>query len=299
MERFAPAKINLFLHVGSPAADGYHPLCSLVTFADVGDWVRLEWAETLSFEVEGPFSGELDAGADNLVIRARDLALSAVRRPAPPFRLTLDKRLPIASGLGGGSADAAATIGLLAQALALGEADRAALARAAGALGADLPMCVAGRPAVAEGRGDRLSDPPAFPQIAAVLVNPQVPSPTGAVYRAYDEAGALADVDRPRLPARIGSAREMAAFLHAQRNDLEAPAVATQPAIGSVLEALRRQPGVLFARMSGSGATCFALCSDPAEARAVALAVGADHPGWWVRPCVLRGAAASDQRPPD
>jgi 4-diphosphocytidyl-2-C-methyl-D-erythritol kinase len=289
VERLAPAKVNLFLHVGPPSPDGYHPLCSLVTFADVGDRVRLDWDLDRGFVVEGPFAAELGASPDNLVVKARDIALSAQSMAARPFRLTLDKRLPIAAGLGGGSADAAATIQLLMEAFAIGEADRAAVFRAAGALGADVPMCLAARPALAEGRGERLQPPPPFPSLDAVLVNPLVASPTAAVYRAFDAAGAPGRDDRPAAPL-IRSAREMAAFLAAQRNDLEPPAMAMQPAISAALSALREQPETLLARMSGSGATSFAICDDAAAAAALASAVAAAHPLWWVQRCVLEGA---------
>jgi 4-diphosphocytidyl-2-C-methyl-D-erythritol kinase len=290
LQRLAPAKVNLFLHVGPLGVDGYHPLRSLVTFADVGDVVRLRSAPAMGFEIEGPFGAELGRDADNLVVRARDLALAG-HPGAPPFQLTLDKRLPIAAGLGGGSADAAATLRLVGEALAEpaggGEAD---LMWIAGGLGADVPMCLAGRPAMAEGRGDVLLPAPAFPDLDAVLVNPLRPSPTGAVYRAYDAAGAPGGADAPDLPASLGTARAVAGFLAACRNDLEAPAIALQPAIAAVLAALRAAPETLIARMSGSGATCFALCADAAAARRLASAVVTAHPGWWVEACWLAGS---------
>jgi len=291
-QRLAPAKVNLFLHVGPLGGDGYHPLCSLVTFADVGDVVRLRLGAAMGFEIEGPFGAELERDADNLVIRARDLAL-ADHPGAPPFRLTLDKRLPIAAGLGGGSADAAATLRLIGEATgwrAVG--GEAGLARLAGGLGADVPMCLAGRPAVAQGRGDVLRPAPAFPNLDAVLVNPLLPSPTGAVYRAYDAAGAPGGADAPNWPASLATARAVAELLATCRNDLEAPAIALQPAIAEVLAALRTAPETLIARMSGSGATCFALCADEAAARRLGSTIAAAHPAWWVQPCHLAGSQA-------
>jgi len=294
-QRLAPAKINLFLHVGPLGADGYHPLCSLVTFADVGDVVRLSSSDRMAFDVEGAFGRALAAESDNLVTRARDLFLA--ERPAPAaFRLSLDKVLPIAAGLGGGSADAAATLWLLSRALSLPpEGQEARLAEIAGRLGADVPMCLSGRPAIAEGRGDRLRAPPVFPDLDAVLVNPLRPSPTGAVYRSFDEGGAVGGDDAPETPPIFATAAAVAAFLASCRNDLEAPAIGLQPAIADVLDALRRQSRTLIARMSGSGATCFALCADAAEASELAYAVAADHPDWWVRPCRLSGSAPRDE----
>jgi 4-diphosphocytidyl-2-C-methyl-D-erythritol kinase len=290
LERLAPAKVNLYLHVGPPRADGYHPLCSLAAFADVGDVVRLESADEMGFEIEGPFGGALAGEPDNLVVRARDLALAGQGGAAAPFRLVLDKRLPIAAGLGGGSSDAAATLRLVQAALGEGE-DLPKLLALAGELGADGPMCVEARPVLATGRGDVLAPPPPFPDLPAVLVNPLKPSPTGAVYRAYDAAGAPGGADAPAWPVTVASVRDMAAFLAACRNDLEAPATRMQPAIAEVLAALRARPETLLARMSGSGATCFALCADPAARDALAAAVRAAHPGWWVAPCVLGGSA--------
>jgi len=290
-QRLAPAKVNLFLHVGPVGADGYHPLCSLVTFANVGDVVRLSPAEAIAFSIEGPFGAELAADADNLVVRARDLALADLAGAPPPFALTLDKRLPIAAGLGGGSSDAAATLALIREALDWRPSGgEAGLARLGGQLGADVPMCLAGKPALAEGRGDVLRPAPAFPDLDAVLVNPLRPSPTGAVYRAYDEMGAPGGADAPAWPASLPTAAAVADFLTTCRNDLEPPAARLQPAIAEVLAALRERPETLFARMSGSGATCFGLCEDAAAAARLAAAIAAGHPGWWARPCRFAGS---------
>jgi 4-diphosphocytidyl-2-C-methyl-D-erythritol kinase len=291
LERLAPAKVNLFLHVGPVGQDGYHPICSLVSFADVGDVVRLRSAHEAGFGLEGPFSEALAGEAGNLVIRARDLALEGYPGDPPPFHITLDKRLPIAAGLGGGSSDAAATLMLIGEALGWDWVDgsEGALERLAGALGADAPMCLQARPMIAEGRGERLSFPPVFPDLDAVLVNPLVPSPTGAVYRAYDEAGAPGGADPPTWPEPMETPEDLAAFLAGSRNDLEAPAMSLQPAIGEVLAALRDRPETLLARMSGSGATCFALCADRRQRDDLALALGDAHRDWWVKPCRLAG----------
>lgn len=292
VEQLAPAKVNLFLHVGALRPDGYHPISSLMTFADIGDTVAIENSAAFGFVVDGPFGHGLGDGADNLVVRARDAVAKAFRPDWSPFTLTLHKQLPIASGIGGGSADAAAAMRLMATRNGLDSdaAGERTLLRIAAKLGSDVPVCLVGQPRLGGGRGDDLSAPPAFPDLPAVLVNPLRPSPTGAVYRGYDEAGAPGNADRPAWPAALPTVEAMAAFLAGCRNDLEAPAIRLQPAIAGVLQRLREKPQTLLARMSGSGATCFAVCADPAQRDALAAAVAADHPGWWVRACTLAGA---------
>jgi 4-diphosphocytidyl-2-C-methyl-D-erythritol kinase len=276
-DALAPAKVNLFLHVGPLDADGYHPLASLVAFAELGDRLTLASAGSPRLSVIGPFSGALTGEDDNLVLRA-------LRSLGADLPLVLDKQLPVASGLGGGSADAGAALRLARRVLALDRDDTSLLALA-GRIGADGPMCLFAGPAWAEGRGDRMTPEPALPPLAAVLVNPGLPSPTGAVYRAYD-AGPPATADRPAAPAdwRVAS---VIAWLGQQRNDLQAPAVALCPAIGTAIDAVAATPGVRLARMSGSGATVFGLCEDVATARAAAAALSAANPDWWVRPTVL------------
>jgi 4-diphosphocytidyl-2-C-methyl-D-erythritol kinase len=292
-ERLAPAKINLFLHVGPLGADGYHPLSSLVTFADAGDVVTIEAADRFSFAIEGPFASELAVAGDNLVVKARDLLSDAFAPSWSPFRLVLRKNLPIAAGLGGGSADAAAALQLMATRgrLNANAVDERLIFKVASRLGADVPMCLVGQPRLAQGRGDELSPAPAFPDLEAVLVNPLKPSPTGAVYRAYDAAGAPGGAETPASPAMV-TTQEVASFLETTRNDLEAPAISLQPAIADVLAALRARPRTLLARMSGSGATCFALCRDRVDRDALAAEIAALRPDWWVRPCRLAGSAA-------
>jgi len=291
LERFAPAKVNLFLHVGAPAADGYHPLCSLMVFADVGDRVRLLPGEAPGLHLEGPFAGALalsgGAGADNLILRARDLFLQTFG-PAPArFRLILEKNLPIASGVGGGSADAAATLALLAAYYDLPAEAISDLRNLATQLGADVPACLVGETVIAEGRGDVLSEAVAFPAVHAVLVNPGLPAETARVYAAFDQHGFAGDLTRPTAPRRPKNGAEMAAFLRSQRNDLEGPALTVQPAIKEVLDELKGSPETLLARMSGSGATCFAICETSVSARVLAKSVKAAHPAWWVRVCRL------------
>ncbi|MCE3288602.1 MAG: 4-(cytidine 5-diphospho)-2-C-methyl-D-erythritol kinase [Caulobacter sp.] len=288
LSRFAPAKINLYLHVGALQADGFHPVSSLMAFADVGDRVAVQPAEALDFEVTGPFAGGLAMEPNNLVLRAAWALTKAAGRPLPPFRLILDKQLPIAAGLGGGSSDAGATLQLLRQALDLPMQDEALNAIAA-ELGSDGVACLWGETVIGEGRGEKLVVAPGMPVLDAVLVNPRVASPTGPVYRAYDEAGAPGDAERPWLPETFEDVVEVAAVLATCRNDLEAPAVALTPAIGEVLETLRGEPETLLARMSGSGATCFALCAGDIEAEGLAERLESMRPDWWVRRCQLGG----------
>ena len=287
---FAPAKINLFLHVGAPAPDGFHPIASLMAFADVGDRVTLDTEGSGAFAVEGPFAGELGttAPADNLVLRAARALEAQAGVAAPPFDLTLTKALPIASGLGGGSSDAGATLRVLRDTLL--PVPDTVLEAAAAATGSDGPPCLWGRPVISEGRGERLSASPAFPPLPAVLVNPRVACPTGAVYRAFDafaEPGRAAD--RPLLPNAFVTVAQTAAFMAACRNDLENPAIGLVPVIGRVLDRLRAEPGVLMARLSGSGATCFAILGTDGEAKAFAGALATEHPGWWIEPCRIGG----------
>ena len=285
---FAPAKINLFLHVGPLAADGYHPLCSLMTFADVGDRISIAAADQPGFEMDGPFAEALEGGAaDNLVTRAAQLLAQKARGPQPPFRLLLTKMLPVAAGLGGGSSDAGAALRLVRDALAL-KIDDQALCEIAAKLGADGPACFTAQPMIAEGRGDRLSPAPQTPNLDAVLVNPRILCPTGAVYREYDRLG-VGEADRPPLPDAFEDVEDVAAFLAFCRNDLEQPATNLVPEVGECLALLRSQPEALLARLSGSGATAFALCASEIEAEGLVAQVCGLRPAWWVKRCRLGG----------
>lgn len=287
-QAFAPAKVNLFLHVGGPEADGYHPLCSLMVFADVGDQVSLAPAEALSFSLTGPFAAQLAGQGDNLVVRAANAMLAQVRGPRAPLLLALEKRLPIAAGLGGGSSDAGAALRLLRGAWAPDMSDEA-LQALASALGADGAACLWGAPVLATGRGDILAPAPRLPVMPAVLVNPRVEAPTGAVYRGFDALKQFGDVAPPPLPDDFETVEELAGWLSLQRNDLEAAAEAVAPQIGDVLATLRSGPETLLARMSGSGATCFALCASDIEAEQLAEDLERMRPDWWVRRCRLGG----------
>ncbi|MEN9410949.1 MAG: hypothetical protein RL216_2923 [Pseudomonadota bacterium] len=265
---FAPAKVNLTLHVTGRRADGYHLLDSLVVFAGVGDRVSASLADEASLVVTGPMAAGLSGEGDNLVLRAARLMGVAAR-------IGLEKVLPVSSGIGGGSADAAATLRLLAR------LSGRALPGAAEvlALGADVPVCLQGRAVRMTGIGEGLGAVPALPEAWLVLVNPGVGVSTPAVFKALARAD---NAPMPREVPKMRSAAELAAFLSMQRNDLEAPAMALQPVIGRVKAALSAQPGCRVARMSGSGATCFGLFDDPLAAHAAARAIRAAEPAWWV-----------------
>lgn len=265
----APAKINLTLHVTGRRADGYHLLDSLVVFAGVGDLVEAEPARGLSLTLDGPFGRDLGAGADNLVLRA---AL-ALRPDGQGAALRLTKALPVASGIGGGSADAAAALRLLGRMWDAPPLPPEAVL----ALGADVPVCLDGRPRRMSGIGERLA-PFAPPPFWMLLVNPGARVSTGAVF------ARLASRDNPPMPEPppLPDAEALFAFLAAQRNDLQAPAEAVAPEIAETLAALAAQPDCRLARMSGSGATCFGLFADAAPMHAAADALRRARPGWWI-----------------
>jgi 4-diphosphocytidyl-2-C-methyl-D-erythritol kinase len=285
---FAPAKVNLFLHVGAPGEGGFHPICSLMTFADIGDRVSTFEAEALSLRVGGAFARDLAGEADNLVLRAARALIAEARRPVAPVGLSLDKRLPVASGLGGGSSDAGAALRLLRETQGL-KLDDAALEALAASLGSDGPACLWGAPAIAQGRGERLGPAPGLPPLDAVLVNPRVPVSTAEVYRRFDADGRFSDVTPPAAPDAFEDAADLAAWLGGLRNDLEAPAIAVAPAVGAVLETLAGEPEALIARVSGSGGTCFALCASDIEAESLTERLQAMAPQWWVERCRLGG----------
>ena len=278
----APAKVNLTLQVIGRRADGYHELESLVVFADVGDVLKIDPADMLTLTVDGPFAAGLAGEGDNLVLRAaRALADRAANTPGAA--MTLTKNLPVASGIGGGSADAAAALRGLVRlwGVALAPDERAALALS---LGADVPVCLRGEPVIMSGIGEALLPVPAVPPLWLLLVNPGVAVSTPAVFKGL--AGTFSTVTEPRLPPPDPAG--FIAWAAARGNDLEAPACRIAPAVGAVLAALRQRPDCLLARMSGSGATCFGLFASEAAARAGAAAVAARNPDWWVAPARLR-----------
>lgn len=278
---FAPAKINLFLHVGPLGRDGYHPLHSWMVFADVGDQVNLIEGGA-GLKVTGPFSAGVPADGSNLVIKARDAFLA--EHPLPPFGLVLDKQLPPASGIGGGSSDAAAVLRLL-QARASIPPER--LSALALSLGADVPACLQARRLNAEGRGEQLSPTPDFPPLPAVLVNPGVAVSTGDVFRKFDD-GAPARLETWRPAGDLTSVASLIRALAAgTRNDLQPPALQIAPAVGEVIDIMAADQRAGLARMSGSGATCFALCESREDAESLAVDLAARYPKWWVRATTL------------
>lgn len=271
--RLAPAKINLTLSLRGQRADGYHLLDSLVVFAGVGDRLAVEAASGLSLSIGGPFSDGLSAGGDNLVLRAaQGLAGGATGGRPRGAALHLEKNLPVASGIGGGSSDAATALKLLSD--LWGVDPDAALAAS---LGADVPVCCAApAPQVMRGIGEDLTPAPGLPTCWVVLVNPLIGVPTGAVFAQVADKHPPA---APDLPAQgFAAFGDLTAWLQTQRNDLQEAAIAVCPVIASVLSALADAP---IARMSGSGATCFALLQGEAQALALAERIRADG-RWWV-----------------
>ena len=275
--RLAPAKLNLYLHVVGKRDDGYHLLDSLVAFADIADRVTALPAPRLSLAIAGPFARDLaDDDKSNLVWRAAEaLARQLGREPA--VALTLEKNLPIASGIGGGSSDAAATLKALLD-LWQAKLEHGALAELAATLGADVPVCLAAIPSWLGGIGERTEPALALPRAALVLVNPGIALPTASVFKA--RRGAYSTP--ARFIAAPADASALAALLAERHNDLTDAAIAQVPAIATVLERLRAADGALIARMSGSGATCFALFASDQAAKAAAAGLRAANPGWWV-----------------
>ena len=270
---FAPAKVNLTLHVTGRRADGYHLLDSLVAFADVGDRVRVMPAEATTLEVTGPMAAGVPTDETNLVIKAAKLF-------DLPVAIILDKHLPTAGGIGGGSSDAAATLFAMAELTGT-----STIPAGATALGADVRVCLARQAARMRGVGDEVQPVEGMPELYAVLANPGVAVSTAAVFEALEEKDGLA------MPKRIPRWRggwSAIDWIARQRNDLEAPAIAIAPVIGDVLAALRALPGARFARMSGSGATCFALFEERAEADHAASLLADAQPDWWVTAATLR-----------
>jgi 4-diphosphocytidyl-2-C-methyl-D-erythritol kinase len=279
------AKVNLSLRVVGRRADGYHDLESVVAFADCADRLTLEPGGELKLATTGPLAAACGETSDNLVLKAARLLAEAV----PDLKLgafALDKVLPVAAGIGGGSADAAAALRLLARLNNL-SLDDPQLQKVALATGADVPVCLLSRACDMTGVGEQLL-PLALPSMPCVMVNPRVPVATKDVFKALGLrngellVGATSVLDAPAWPEEGGSVADWVDVLETVPNDLEAPAMRIEPVVGDVLEALRDSAGVKLARMSGSGATCFAIYGSPAEAHAAAENIRSDHSGWWV-----------------
>jgi 4-diphosphocytidyl-2-C-methyl-D-erythritol kinase len=285
--RPAPAKLNLTLRVVGKREDGYHLLDSLVAFTEYGDVVEAVPADELSLTMDGPFGAALAGDpAENLVLRAARL-LAEAAGVAPRAGLRLTKNLPIASGIGGGSSDAAATLLALSD---LWDIRPAAgdLARLGLKLGADVPVCLAGRPARLEGIGERIGPAPELPPAPIVLVNPGIGLATPAVFRARTGPFSAGAGPAGVLPTAPPDPAALARALALYENDLAAPAVTLLPVIADVLAMLDAAPGRLIARMSGSGATCFALFAEGSAAEEAAEA--ATQRGWWAIATRLRSA---------
>ena len=284
----APAKINLFLHVGPRRADGFHPLQSLAVFTDAGDRLAVSPADNLTLTVEGPFASQLADEDDNLVLRAA----KALGGPGRSAALTLTKNLPVASGIGGGSSDAAAALRGLSRLWALPETD--SLHAIAIGLGSDVPACIDCVPCFMEGRGEILTPAVRMPRLAMLLVNPGAKVPTRDVFAALTK-GRGTDM---RLPTGgFADTADLLRFLEATGNDLEMPARDIEPAVAAVLEGLKSLPGALLARMSGSGATCFAIFADDESCARAAAKLRAAHPGWWIVPTFVPARGISPEEP--
>jgi 4-diphosphocytidyl-2-C-methyl-D-erythritol kinase len=273
----APAKINLFLHVGAKRGDGFHPLQSLAVFTHLGDVLAMEAAPDLSLAVEGPFARGLEGEGDNLVVRAaralQELTLAGAR-------LTLTKNLPVASGIGGGSADAAAALRGLRSLWTL-KNDDAALRGIAAGLGSDIPACLLSASCFMEGRGELLRPLEAMPRVPMLLVNPGVPVPTKDVFASLQNRSG---VEMALPQGRFRDTADLLRFLETTRNDLEEPARRLQPVIGEVLTTVAALPGALLVRMSGSGATCFGIFADDDCCSRAAEMLKQASPGWWIAP---------------
>jgi 4-diphosphocytidyl-2-C-methyl-D-erythritol kinase len=283
----APAKINLALHVGARRPDGYHALETLVVFADLADTLTARPADgATTLDMAGPFAPlltETTRSSENLILQAAAALSPGSRRP---MQFTLAKQIPVAAGLGGGSADAAATLRLLNRIWGLALAPEK-LAAIGAKLGADVPMCLASRALVARGTGELITPAPGIPPLSLVLANPGFGVPTGAVFAALGK-GERASL--PPLPGRFASAGDLVAWLSQTRNDLTDPARAVAPDAVAAVDALGNDPECLLARMSGSGATAFGIFGEPAAADRAANRLKTAKPDWWVLPITTAGS---------
>jgi 4-diphosphocytidyl-2-C-methyl-D-erythritol kinase len=276
----APAKLNLYLNIVGRRDDGYHLLDSLFAFVELADEILIETAPKPSIHVRGEFAFGLDGGEANLVAKARDLVF-AEAGVSPSLAITLDKRIPVAAGLGGGSADAAATLVALNSYLDLGwSMDR--LMPMAAALGADVPACLESRAVIAGGIGDALSAAPNMPACGVLLVNPQVPTPTPAVFKAFRGANTtLPQTLFLPLPETFADVSVLVRSIQPRGNDLLPAALTVTPVIDAVLGVLRSLDGALHVGLSGSGATCFALFASETEALWARTSIEERMPDWW------------------
>ncbi len=281
IELFAPAKINLALHVVGQRTDGFHLLDTLVSFASVGDQLRLATDDGRQLTISGPEAGNLPVDGDNIILRVA----SAFWKNGP-LRSHLVKNLPVASGMGGGSADAAACfrgiMALLARTTPMTPEALATLLK----IGADVPMCLRSEPARVRGIGERIDPVPTLPVLPVLLVNPRVAVSTPQVFKALE---CKENSEMAAMPDAFPTANVLITWLSAQRNDLQAPAIAIAPVIGTALTTLETLQGCALARMSGSGATCFGIFSTLSEAEAGAKTLRQQHPEWWIAAAMLDG----------
>ena len=286
---FAPAKVNLYLRVTGRLDNGFHALDSLAAFVDIGDWVRFDEAENFSFSINGPYAAAFSAAerdgspdSSNLAVKAV-WALSRTVQRLPQFRITLEKNLPLASGIGGGSADAAAAIWGAMEWWDLSPHAAPYLGGMMMGLGADVPVCFNCAPVLMRGAGEILEQAPALPETPVVLVNPGKACSTAQVFKGYQEPFS-SPVD---VPDDLSDFDDLAWFVEQEGNDLLPAATALVPEITDVIDCLQAQPGCATASMSGSGATCFGLFRDEEDALKAAQQIGAARSSWWVRAGVL------------
>lgn len=273
----ARAKVNLALHITGQRKDGFHLLESLVAFPQIGDRIAVEPSDKLDLSIEGPFARDLQADDDNLVLKAVRGFAQTAGIEVPQVKITLTKRLPVASGIGGGSSDAATTLRLLEDITGtyLPEDD---LQRLSASLGADVPVCLEPEPQIMKGIGEDLSQGPNLPNCGILLINPRVGVETPAVFKALDKRK---NPPLPKTPDTFENLSALVTYLTNCRNDLQTAAINVCPQISEVLSALASDSRIAFARMSGSGATCFGLC-DPSDTRFIESDLRQAHPDWWV-----------------
>jgi len=278
---FAPAKINLYLHITTKRRDGYHSLESLVAFANYGDEISVAPSDKLTLTINGPYSKVLRSKGDNIVIKAAKL-LASSHGVDQKAKITLTKNLPISSGIGGGSADAAATLYALSKLwdLSLKASDFSNLAEK---LGADVSVCLKNTPSIVTGIGEKVILAPELPNLWFILVNPGVPVSTRKVFAAYKEKNLVAQA----FKTSPKTAKELAILLSKFRNDLTPAAIATAPIIEEVLDAVQAEKNQLLTRLSGSGATCFALFEEKNAAIEAARGLKMKYPKWWVKAAAL------------
>ncbi len=276
---FAPAKVNLFLHITGKLSDGYHTLDSLVVFADIGDYITIEKSSEFSFHVKGEFAKDLQVDIQNNLVAKAAKSLAQISGNNPNVKITLDKNLPISSGIGGGSSDAASTIWGLQEFWSLAH-DADYILPLMTKLGADVPVCQYCRPAIMRGIGDILSPAPIMQEVPIVLINPMISCATQDIFLLYDGEFKKGNA---KLPKILNTVFDLVKFLEITDNDLFKPASKLIPEIGNVINALNAQNTCLFSRMSGSGASCFGLFENIKGAELAAEIICQENPDWWVK----------------